>query len=101
QGAFWEMHDKLLDHQDEIAPGDLGRYAEELGLDLDRFWEDLRRHAHAARVADDVNSADASGVAGTPTFFINGKRHYGAYDLNTLTRAVRGARARAAAVRRQ
>ena len=43
QGAFWEMHDKLLDHQDELTPLDLGRYAEELGLDVERFWDELRR----------------------------------------------------------
>jgi protein-disulfide isomerase len=101
QGDFWGMHDKLLAHQDEIAPRDLGRYAEELGLDMERFWEDLRRHEHAGRVADDVGTADESGVAGTPTFFINGRRHYGAYDVATLTAAVRSARARADAFRRQ
>jgi protein-disulfide isomerase len=95
------MHDQLLAHQDEIEPRDLGRYAEELGLDMDRFWDELRRHEHAERVADDVGTADASGVAGTPTFFVNGKRHHGAYDVATLTAAVRAARARAAAVRRQ
>jgi Na+/H+ antiporter NhaA len=99
QGAFWEMHDKLLEHQDELSPRDLSRYAEELGLDLDSFWDELRRHEHAEHVAEDVGSADASGVAGTPSFFINGKRHQGAYDATTLTAAVRGARARAAAVR--
>jgi Na+/H+ antiporter NhaA len=98
QDAFWEMHDTLLQHQDEIAPRDLTRYAEELGLDTDRFREELRRHEHAGRVADDVSTADASGVTGTPTFFINGKRHHGAYDVATLTAAVRTARARAAAV---
>ena len=48
QGAFWEMHDKLLDHQDELTPPDLGRYAEELGLDVERFWDGLRRREHAA-----------------------------------------------------
>jgi protein-disulfide isomerase len=101
QGAFWDMHDKLLAHQDEIAPRDLGRYAEELGLDQDRFWDELRHHQHAERVADDVGTADASGVAGTPSFFINGKRHHGAYDAATLSQAVRAARARADAVRRQ
>ena len=94
QGAFWEMHDKLLDHQDELTPPDLGRYAEELGLDVERFWDELRRREHAARVAEDVASADASGVAGTPTFFINGRRHQGAYDIETLTEAVRAAGAR-------
>ncbi|HET8672837.1 MAG TPA: Na+/H+ antiporter NhaA [Thermoleophilaceae bacterium] len=101
QGFFWEMHDKLLDHQDELSPRDLTRYAEEIGLDLDRFWDDVRRHAYAERIADDVGSADASGVAGTPSFFINGKRHHGAYDVTTLTQVVRAARTRAEAVRRQ
>jgi Na+/H+ antiporter NhaA len=95
QGKFWEMHDKLLDHQGELEPSDLGRYAEEIGLDMDRFWEDLHSREHAQRVAEDVASADASGVVGTPTFFINGKRHQGAYDIPTLTEAVRRARARA------
>ena len=98
QDAFWEMHDTLLQHQDEIAARDLTRYAEEVGLDTDRFREELRRHEHAGRVADDVSTADASGVTGTPTFFINGRRHHGAYDVATLTAAVRTARARAAAV---
>jgi Na+/H+ antiporter NhaA len=95
QGAFWEMHDKLLDHQDALTALDLGRYAEELGLDVDRFWDEIRDRAHAERVAEDVASADASGVAGTPTFFINGRRHEGAYDIEALTEAVRKARARA------
>jgi Na+/H+ antiporter NhaA len=99
QGAFWPMHDLLLAHQDEIAPRDLGRYAAELDLDVDRFWDDLRRHVHADRVAEDVGSADASGVAGTPSFFINGRRHSGAYDVETLSAAVRAARNRAAARR--
>jgi Na+/H+ antiporter NhaA len=94
QGAFWGMHDKLLEHQDELAPPHLARYAEELGLDVERFWDELRRHVHDSRVAEDVASADASGVAGTPTFFINGRRHQGAYDIDTLTAAVRAARKR-------
>ncbi|HEX7300104.1 MAG TPA: Na+/H+ antiporter NhaA [Solirubrobacteraceae bacterium] len=96
QGRFWDMHDTLLAHQDALRPVDLGRYAEELGLDLDRFWDELRHRVHAPRVARDVASADASGVSGTPTFFINGRRHYGAYDMDTLTQAVRAARQRAA-----
>jgi protein-disulfide isomerase len=88
QGAFWEMHDLLLSHQDALLPGDLVRYAGELGLDVMRFRDNLRRNTDAARVAEDVDSADLSGVSGTPTFFINGRRHYGAYDIDTLTEAV-------------
>ena len=92
QGAFWEMNDRLLQHQDQLTPPDLRRHAEELGLDVDRFWDDLRRREYADRIAEDVASADASGVAGTPGFFINGRRHQGAYDIETLTSAVRRAR---------
>jgi protein-disulfide isomerase len=91
QGRFWGMHDLLLAHQDALTVGDLRRYAEEIGLDVDRFAEDVRRRRHAPRIARDVQSADASGVAGTPTFFINGRRHRGVYDIDTLTRAVKAA----------
>ena len=98
QGRFWAMHDMLLTHQDELLPRDLRRHAASVGLDVDRFVEDLRTREHAERVADDVRSADASGVTGTPTFFVNGQRHQGAYDVPTLTQAVRAARSRAAAV---
>jgi Na+/H+ antiporter NhaA len=94
QGSFWEFYDTLLAHQDALDPPSLGRYAEDLGLDVTRFWEDLRDHEHAGRIAEDVASADASGVSGTPTFFINGRRHYGSYDVDTLTAAVRAARRR-------
>jgi Na+/H+ antiporter NhaA len=95
QGAFWEMHDLLLDHQDALRPPDLMGYAEQLGLDVDRFSNDLRERAGAARIAEDVDSADLSGVSGTPTFFVNGRRHYGAYDIATLSAAVHAAEARA------
>jgi Na+/H+ antiporter NhaA len=96
QGAFWPMHDLLLEHQDALGPKDLMRYAGQLGLDVDRFTDDLRTHRWSDRVAADVESADMSGVAGTPTFFINGQRQVGSYDITTLSRAVRTAKARAA-----
>jgi Na+/H+ antiporter NhaA len=96
QGAFWEMHDKLLDHQDDLKASDLVRYAEELGLDVERFENDLQRRSGAQHIAEDVDSADLSGVSGTPTFFINDRRHYGAYDVGTLSAEVKAARARAA-----
>ncbi|HEX4519990.1 MAG TPA: Na+/H+ antiporter NhaA [Gaiellaceae bacterium] len=95
QGKFWEMHDLLIDHQDELAPKDLVEHARALGLDVDRFSEALRRHSYRSRIAEDVDGADLSGVSGTPTFFVNGLRHYGAYDVETLTAAVKAARARA------
>jgi Na+/H+ antiporter NhaA len=96
QGAFWEMHDLLLTHQDELHPRDLVRYAEQLGLDRERFISDMHNQTQRPRIYDDIDSADLSGVSGTPTFFINGRRHYGAYDVATLSAEVRAARARAA-----
>jgi Na+/H+ antiporter NhaA len=95
QGAFWEMHDLLFAHQDALEPDDLVGYAAKLGLDVDRFAAALREHAGAGKVADDVDSADLSGVSGTPTFFVNGRRHHGAYDIGTLSAAVRVAGAQA------
>jgi protein-disulfide isomerase len=88
------MHDQLLEHQGALTAKDLIRYAAELGLDIEQFTRDLRNHAGEAKIAADVNSADLSGVSGTPAFFINSKRHHGAYDISTLSNAVRAARAR-------
>ena len=93
QGSFWPMHDQLLAHQDALTADDLLRYAAQLGLDTGRFTADLRRHAGEAKITEDVDSADLSGVTGTPTFFVNGKRHRGAYDIDTLADAVRAAKA--------
>ena len=95
QGKFWEMHDQLLDHQGALTAKDLVNYAACVGLDTGRFRRDLRSGAGDAKIAADVDSADLSGVSGTPTFFINGKRYYGAYDIDTLSAEVREARARA------
>jgi len=95
QGSFWDMHDLLLDHQDALRPADLMRYAKQIGLDQEQFAGDLRKHNGRGRLAEDVDSADLSSVSGTPTFFINGQRHYGAYDITTLSAAVKAARARA------
>ncbi|MFI0723723.1 Na+/H+ antiporter NhaA [Streptomyces sp. NPDC021224] len=95
QGAFWEMRDLLITHQEELGVKDLLRHAQDLGLDVDAFREALRGRKGAARVEVDVESADLSGVAGTPTFFVNGRRHHGAYDIQSLSSAVVAARDRA------
>lgn len=95
QGRYWEMHEQMMGHQGDLLPKDLLRYAEEIGLDTDRFLADLRAGTGAARVAADVESADLSGVSGTPTFFVNGRRHHGAYDIDALSAAVKAARQRA------
>ena len=93
EGVFWEMHDRLLEHQDALGQRDLVRYAAALGIDAERFAEALGHHAGAAHIAEDVDGADLSGVTGTPTFFVNGRRHYGGFDTDALGAAVRAARA--------
>jgi len=95
QGKFWEMFDVLMRSQDALTPRHLVSYAKELELDTDRFTTDLTEHVYAAHIAEDVEGAATSGVAGTPSFFINGQRHHGAYDLATLSQAVGVARKRA------
>ncbi len=95
QGHFWEMHDTLLQHQGDLRPSHIATYAQEIGLDSQRLLSALHRREYASRVSEDVTSADESGVSGTPTFFINGRRHYGTYDIDTLSAAVTAARRRA------
>ena len=92
QGAFWEMHDTLMAHQGELEVDDVHGYAEELELDADRLADEVRRRVYLERVSEDVASADASGVSGTPTFFVNGRRHQGVYDIDALTEAIRRAK---------
>ncbi|MEU4293489.1 thioredoxin domain-containing protein [Kribbella sp. NPDC026596] len=89
QPQLWQMHDLLLLNQDNLELDDILSYAATLGLDLERFRTDLTAHDFAARIAQDVDSAERSGVAGTPTFFINSHRHDGPQDLPTLTDAIR------------
>jgi Na+/H+ antiporter NhaA len=92
QGAFWQMHDTLMAHQGELDLDDVHRYADELELDADRVEEEVRKRVYLERVAEDVQSADISGVSGTPSFFINGRRHQGVYDIDALTAAISRAR---------
>jgi Na+/H+ antiporter NhaA len=96
QDRFWEMHDLMFDHQDALSLRDIIGYARQLGLDIETFKGHLKKRKGAGRIADDVESADLSGVSGTPTFFINGHRHQDAYDIATLSHAVKlaGARSR-------
>jgi Na+/H+ antiporter NhaA len=94
QGSFWAMHDLLLAHQDHLLKPDLLAYAEQLGLDRQKFQTHLSSRGHLAHIAQDVESADLSGVSGTPTFFVNGRRQYGAFDPAALTTSVAAARAR-------
>lgn len=88
QDRFWEMHDALFENQDALDLEDLISYADELGLDVKRFRAELVRGVHAPRVQEDIVSGVQSGVNGTPTFFINGRRHDGPWDLPSLMEAV-------------
>jgi protein-disulfide isomerase len=91
QGKFWEMHDMLFERSDGLQLPALLRFAEEIGLDVPTFEADLRSGRYARRVERDVASAEASGVAGTPAFFINRVRYRGPYDYGSLSAAVQRA----------
>lgn len=88
QGRFWAMHDVLFSHQDALDLDDLVGYAQDVGLDVDRFLRDLDSPEVVDRVREDVASAEASGARGTPTFFIGEDRHTGPWDAGTLARAL-------------
>ena len=88
QGRFWPMHDLIFENQKRLRDRDLRDYAEQVGLDLERFDVELAEHVHAARVHEDFMSGVRSGVNGTPTFFVNGARHDDAYDVETLLAAL-------------
>ncbi len=94
QGAFWAMHDRLLGGQPRLGPADLVAHAQALGLDVDRFMDDLASHVGAGQIIDDTTGADHSGVIGTPTFFIDGRRYQGPFDIGALAESVRTARVR-------
>jgi protein-disulfide isomerase len=91
QDRFWEMHHKLFTHQSALDRSHLMHYAGEIGLDAARFAEALAAHSFKARVREDFMSGVRSGVNGTPTFFINGMRHDGPFDLSSLSGAVQDA----------
>ena len=89
QGRFWEMHDRPFEAHRKLEDTDLRHYAQEVGLDIQRFEKGMEDHTHAARVREDLKSGLSSGVRGTPTFFINGVRHDGgANDFETLLAAL-------------
>lgn len=93
QASFWEMHDLLFAHQDELELADVEGYAGELGLDIERFVRDLLEEPGGVRrVQEDVESAEASGVSGTPTFFVGGERVTGPSDAESLAAALEATR---------
>jgi protein-disulfide isomerase len=89
QGRFWEMHDLLFANQRALGLDHFLVFADALGLDLERFTADLEEHTYQPRVREDFMSGVRSGVNGTPTFFVNGIRHNGGYDPESLLAAIR------------
>jgi len=89
QGRFWEMHDLLFANQSRLGPDDLLLYAQSLGLDVQKFARDLEERTYEPKVRADFLSGVRSGVNGTPTFFVNGVRHNGGWDLPSLIEAIR------------
>jgi len=88
QDKFWPMHDRLMEANRRLSDADLEEYAEEVGLDAMRFDRQMLAHAHAAKVQAQVDGGLQSGVGGTPTFFVNGVRHDGPHDLESLLAAL-------------
>jgi protein-disulfide isomerase len=88
QGRFWEMHNWLCEHSPIIRDAHLKGYAQELGLDVERFERERREHTYIEKVRKDFASGVASGVTGTPTFFINGLRYRGEVDVDSLLAAI-------------
>lgn len=84
QGKFWEYHQLLFDHQEELGEEHLFEYASQLDLDFERFTGELENGVYTERVTRDLQSGIKSGVSGTPTFFINGQRYDGPWDLASL-----------------
>jgi protein-disulfide isomerase len=92
QGKFWQMHDLLFLHAARLEVPQLIEHAAALQLDVAKFAEELENDTYAARVQEDVASGVRSGVNGTPTFFINGKRRNGGYDLESLRDGIAAAK---------
>jgi protein-disulfide isomerase len=94
QGRFWPMHDRLFEHQHLLDDESLVRHAVAVGVeDMERFVRELAEHRYLPRIREDLASGARSGVNGTPTFFINGVRHDGGYDVASLMQALLAARA--------
>ncbi len=90
QGRFWEYHDALFAVQPKLSRETMLKVGMDLGLDVEQMTTEIDSGAHRERVARDVASAEASGATGTPTFFVNGKRFFGAYDASSLIEALEG-----------
>lgn len=91
QGKFWDMHDMLFKHQDDLAGADLAQYALKLGLELYQFEADMSSQRYAGKVLRDYEGGVATGVKGTPTLFINGRKYAGPLDYDLMLAAIESA----------
>jgi protein-disulfide isomerase len=85
---FWEMHDRLFQHQSALSDTNLRHYAHNLGLNADKFERELNNEHHLRHIQEDLKTGTDSGVDSTPTFFINGTLHVGNWDVGTLLNAM-------------
>jgi protein-disulfide isomerase len=88
KAKFWEMHDLLYKHQEELTESDLLGYANKLELDAAELKQALSAGTYKKRIDADLKSGEDSKVHGTPTFFINGVQYSGSYDAESLIQAL-------------
>ena len=91
QGKFWQMHGKLFENPGRLEDEDLRRYGQEIGLDPEQFAMDLGDRDTPRHIREQQLEGARSGVNGTPTFFINGRRYEGAFNFEALSAAVEAA----------
>jgi protein-disulfide isomerase len=91
QGKFWQMHDSIFHHQHTLEDADLNRFAELVGLEMQQFTRALAEQHSLARIEEDMESGERSGVQGTPTFFINGVLYLGSWEQDVLLPALEAA----------
>ncbi len=91
QGKFWQMHDYIFHHQHTLEDSDLEQFAEAVGLDLQQYTRALAEQRALARIEEDVEGGERSGVQGTPTFFINGVLYRGSWEQDALLAALQAA----------
>src|SRR5579859_6027088 len=91
QGKFWQMHDYIFHHQHTLGDSDLAQFAEAVGLDMQQYARGMAEQSTLARIEEDVEGGERSGVQGTPTFFINGVLFHDSWDQDTLLAALQAA----------
>jgi protein-disulfide isomerase len=85
QQKFWAMHDIIFENQQELDFESLFLYAKTIGLDLERFKNDIQKNTLISKVEHDFESGIRSGVNGTPSFFINGKKYNGDWEEHAFS----------------